>query len=245
MVDGVVSVRSEGTPQGGPISPLLSNILLTDLDRELEKRGHKFCRYADDCHIYVRSQAAGQRVMDSVTKFLEKRLRLKVNRAKSAVDRPWRRKFLGYTMNSLRKPRLKPAPASLKRLKEKLRVLFRCGRGWSVGKTAANLKPLVRGWVGYFRLSEEKTAFKETDKWLRHRMRAVIWRHWKRPKTRAKELQRRGLSAEQASKGAYNGKGPWWNAQASHMNFAVPNKMLRQFGFPSFLEEFHRLKSTS
>ncbi len=149
MDEGMASQRREGTPQGGPLSPLLSNILLDELDKELERRGHAFCRYADDCNIYVQSEQAGERVLESVSRFLERRLRLKVNREKSAVDRPWKRKFLGYSMTAHRQPRLKAAPASVGRLKDKLREIFRRGRGRNLRRLIEGLTPLLRGWISY------------------------------------------------------------------------------------------------
>jgi RNA-directed DNA polymerase len=149
MYEGVVQAHTEGTPQGSPLSPLLSNILLDELDRELERRGHRFCRYADDCNVYVQSKEAGERVMASITRFLEKRLRLKVNREKSAVGRPWVRKFLGYSMTWHRKPRLKVAPESVRKLKGRIRALLRKGRGRAVGRVIAELTPLLTGWMEY------------------------------------------------------------------------------------------------
>ena len=148
MTDGVVSPRVAGTPQGGPLSPLLSNVLLDDLDKELERRGHRFCRYADDCNVYVRSEKAGQRVMSSVTSFLERKLKLKVNRDKSAVGRPWKRKFLGYTVTVNKQPRLKPAPASVKRAKAKIRQITRRGRGRNIQRTIKDINLYTRGWFG-------------------------------------------------------------------------------------------------
>src|SRR5690348_4529931 len=163
MSNGLTTARREGTPQGGPLSPLMSNILLDELDKELERRGHKFCRYADDCNIYVRSRQAGERVMASVTEFLEKRLRLKVNREKSAVARPWERKFLGYSMTWHKQPRLKVAESSIKRLKAKVRVIFNEGRGRSLSQVIKELNALLRGWMQYFRLAEVKGIFDELD----------------------------------------------------------------------------------
>jgi len=167
MEGGLVSQRREGTPQGGPLSPLLSNILLDELDKELERRGHKFCRHADDCNVYVRSRSAGERVKESITKFLERRLRLKVNEGKSAVGRPWERKFLGYTMTWHREPRLKVSDSSVKRLKMKLREILRRGRGRNIGRQIEELTPLLRGWMNYFRLAEVKGIFEELDGWIR------------------------------------------------------------------------------
>jgi len=239
----VVSQRTEGTPQGGPLSPLLSNILLDEMDKELERRGHRFCRYADDSNVYVRSQAAGERVMASLTRFLEQGLHLRVNRAKSAVARPWTRKFLGYTVTAERKHhRLKVAPAAVRRLKTKLRPLFRQGRGRSLSTTVELLKPLIRGWVAYFGRAEEKTTFERLDKWLRHRCRAILWRQWKSPRTRLRELRRRGLTSAQARSAAYSGRGPWWNACARYMHLAVPTRQLLALGLPTFVEEHRRLQ---
>ncbi|MGE3226431.1 MAG: reverse transcriptase domain-containing protein, partial [Parvibaculaceae bacterium] len=169
MTGGLATARNEGTPQGGPLSPLLSNILLDDLDKELERRGHAFCRYADDCNIYVRSERAGQRVMASLTRFLTERLRLTVNRAKSAVERPWRRTFLGFTVTAHKEPRLRVAPKSVTRLRDKLREQFRVGRGQSVARTIEALTPILRGWIGYFRLAQVKGIFEELDGWIRRK----------------------------------------------------------------------------
>lgn len=241
MEGGLVSPRSEGTPQGGPLSPLLSNILLDELDKELERRGHRFVRYADDANIYVRSRRAGERVLDSVERFLTRRLRLKVNRKKSAVDRPWKRKFLGYTVSFHRHPKLKVAPESVKRLKAKIRPLFRTGRGCSLRQTLEKLAPLLRGWAAYFRLSEVKASLESLDQWLRRKLRCLLWRQWRRPRTRAREMIRRGLERARAWTSAFNGHGPWWNAGASHMNQAVPTGELRRLGLVSLIDEHRRL----
>ena len=245
MADGLVSARREGTPQGGPLSPLLSNILLDDLDKELERRGHSFCRYADDCNVYVQSQIAGERVMASLTGFLEKRLRLKVNTAKSAVDRPWNRKFLGYSMTFHRAPRLRVAATTVDRLKAKLRESFRKGRGRSLTAIIEELTPLLRGWMNYFRLAEVKGVFEELDGWMRRKLRCVIWRQWKRSYTRAQGLMRRGLTEERAWRSARNGRGPWWNSGASHMNDAFRKSFFDQLGLVSTLGELRRLQSVS
>jgi RNA-directed DNA polymerase len=242
MADGLVSQRTEGTPQGGPLSPLLSNILLDDLDKELERRGHAFCRYADDCNIYVRTRRSGERVMNSITEFLENRLKLKVNREKSAVDRPWKRKFLSYSMTVNREPRLKPAPQSVERLKGKLKALFRKGRGRNFRRfIREDLNPVLRGWFNYFGLSRVKGVLEALDQWIRRRLRCILWRQWKRPRTRAKRLTQLGLAEERAWTSAYNGHGPWWNAGASHMNQAVPKYLLTRIGLVSLLDQFNRI----
>lgn len=235
MTGGITTARSEGTPQGGPLSPLLSNILLDDLDKELERRGHAFCRYADDCNIYVRTRRAGERVMASITRFLTERLRLKVNTAKSAVDRPWVRTFLGYTMTAHQQPRLRVAAKSVKRLRSKLRTTLRQGRGRTLATTVRTLTPILRGWLQYFRLAEAKGVFEELDGWMRRKLRCVLWRQWKRPRTRRKRLMQRGLDPERAWRSASNGRGPWWNAGASHMNDAYRAAFFTQLGLPSLI----------
>jgi RNA-directed DNA polymerase len=241
LLDGLATARREGTPQGGPLSPLLSNILLDDLDKELERRGHAFCRYADDCNIYVRSRRAGERLMASLTRFLSERLRLAVNLAKSAVDRPWKRTFLGYTVTAHKEPRLRVAEQSVGRLRNKLRDLFRQGRGRSVGRTVESLAPLLRGWLQYFRLAQAKGVFEELDGWLRRKLRCILWRQWKRPRTRATRLRQRGLVEARAWASANNGRGPWWNAGTSHMNDAFRKAFFDQLGLLSLLEQHHRL----
>ena len=242
---GLVSPRREGTPQGGPLSPLLSNILLDELDRELQRRGHRFVRYADDCNVYVRSKAAGERVMASLERFLRKRLRLRVNRSKSAVDRPWKRKFLGYTVTAEYRARLRVSPESVKRLKAKLRPLLRRGRGASLARTCEELAPLLRGWTAYYRKVETKESFEVLDEWIRRKLRVIYWRQWKRPRTRYRELMRRGIDPERARLSAGNGRGPWWNAGARHMNQAIPTRDLRRLGLTSLLDEHRRLQCLS
>lgn len=246
MSNGLTTARREGAPQGGPLSPLLSNILLDELDKELERRGHKSCRYADDCNIYVQSHSSGERVMKSITSFLDRRLRLKVNAEKSAVARPWERKFLGYSMTPNRKPRLKVAKESVKRLKGKLREIFRRGQGRSLERLiVGDLTPLLRGWMNYFRLAEVKGVFEELDGWIRRKLRGVIWRQWRRTITRAKSLMQRGLDKLRAWESASNGRGPWWNAGASHMHTAFPKSYFDRCGLWSLLDQRLRLQFVS
>ncbi len=245
MDGGVVSPRAEGTPQGGPLSPLLSNVLLDEWDQELERRGHRFVRYADDCNVYVQSKAAGERVMVSLERFLAKRLRLRVNRAKSAVARPWERKFLGYTVTWHRKAKLRVAPQSVRRFKDKLRSILRAGRGRSLRRVIEELQPVIRGWVAYFRKVEVKTSLEDLDHWLRRKLRCILWRQWQRPKTRFRKLVARGIAKDRAALSAYNGRGPWWNAGASHMNHAVPTRVFRNYGLVSLLDEHRRLACAS
>ena len=238
MEGGVVSSRHEGTPQGGPLSPLLSNILLDELDKELERRGHCFCRYADDSNIYVKSKRSGQRVFDSISAFLEKRLKLKVNRAKSAVDRPWKRKFLGYSMTNNREPRLKVAKESVQRFKSDLKQCFHRGRGRNLKRfIEEDLNPKLRGWCNYFALAEVKSVFEELDGWIRRHLRNILWRQWKRPRFRVKKLMNKGISLERARRCAHNGRGPWFNSGASHMNMAFPKRFFNSMGLYSLLDE--------
>jgi group II intron reverse transcriptase/maturase len=240
MGDGLQSPRREGTPQGGPLSPLLSNILLTDLDRELEKRGHRFVRYADDVVIYVKSERAGERVLTSVQTFVESKLRLKVNATKSAVSRPSSRTFLGYTITT--RGDLRISMESRKRFIGKLRQLLRKARGRSLRSTIEVISPVLRGWAAYFRLSRSKTALLTIDGWVRRKLRCILWRQWKRPVTRARYLRRLGLDEERAWKSSVNGRGPWWNAGASHMNAALPKARFDRWGLVSVLDTVRRLR---
>jgi RNA-directed DNA polymerase len=243
---GVVSARKTGTPQGGPLSPLLSNILLTDLDRELEARGHRFCRYADDCNIYIKSQTAGERVLASITDYLEQALKLRVNRDKSGVGRPWQRKFLGYTVcNRARNVRLKLSPEAVKRFKGDLKAVFRWGRGRSLPKVIGELNLKLRGWMNYFRHIGVRGILQELDGWIRRHLRKLLWRQWKRPYTRAKNLMRLGLEEKRAWNSAQNGRGAWWNAGASHMNQALPKKRFDRVGLVSLVDYDQRLKCSS
>ena len=236
MGEGLTVASLGGTPQGGPLSPLLSNIMLDALDKELARRGHKFCRYADDCNVYVRSRHAGERVMETLTRFLEQKLRLKVNCEKSAVDRPWKRKFLGYSMTFHEKALLKVAPQSVKRIRLKFRELFRIGVGRNLERfIRTDLNPVIRGWANYFRLSETRGTFEELDGWLRRKLRCMLWRQWKRVWTRFKRLKARGLDEARAWTSVTNGRGSWWNSGASHMNEAFPKKYFDQLGLLSLL----------
>jgi len=245
MAEGVVSPRHEGTPQGGPLSPLLSNILLTELDRELECRGHVFCRYADDCNIYVGSKAAGERLLASLTRFLAEHLKLKVNETKSAVARPWERAFLGYSVTWHKAPRHRIAPGSLQRLKQRLREVLKGARGRSLGCTIETLNPLLRGWAAYFRLTETKRVLAELDGWVRRKLRCILWRQWKRPYTRARNLMLAGLGEERAFRSAFNQRGAWWNSGASHVNQAFRQSYFDRLGLVSLLATVRRLQCVS
>lgn len=243
LLGGVVSVTVKGTPQGGPLSPLLSNIVLDDLDKELERRGHSFCRYADDCNIYVASRRAGDRVMRSIRRFVEKRLKLRVNREKSAVGRPWRRKFLGFSFTWHFKTRIIVAKQSKIRVKGKLKALFRKGRGRNLERfIREDLNPVIRGWINYYRLADAKGFAGELDKWIRRRLRCNLWRQWKRPWKRFQVLLKRGLPEERAVRSAFNQRGPWFNSGASHMNQAFPRRYFDQLGLISMLDTLRRLR---
>lgn len=237
MQNGLTEPRTEGTPQGGPLSPLLSNILLDDLDKELERRGHAFCRYADDCNIYVGSQRAAERVLQSLSQYLRDELKLTVNAKKSAVDRPWKRKFLGFSMTAQKQTRLRVAPQAVERFKDGLRQSFRKGRGRNVRAFILSLQPKLRGWASYFSVAETRNVFEDLDQWMRRKLRCLEWRKWKRPRTRLRKLIALGLDRESARLGAFNGRGPWWNAGATHMNAALPTAHLRKLGLISLLEE--------
>ena len=196
-------------------------------------------------NVYVRSKAAGERVLTSLERFLTTRLRLRVNREKSCVARPWMRKFLGYSVTWDRTARLRVAPAAVQRLKTKLRGILSRGRGRRLADIVKDLNLATRGWVVYFRLAEVKASFEDMDKWLRRKLRCIVWRQWKRPRTRLRELRRHGLDVTRARVSAFNGRGPWWNAGASHMHAAVPTAALRQLGLLSLLEEHRRLTCAS
>ena len=242
LSDGVVSPRTEGTPQGGPLSPLLSNVLLDVCDRELEQRGHRFVRYADDCNVYVRSKRAGERVRLSLRSFLWRRLRLVVNEPKSSVEGVRENEFLGYSMTLEHQTRLRISPRSVRRFRGKIRDHLRRGRARSLWNTLRGLQPVLRGWLQYFRLNEVKGVLESLDQWLRRRCRVLLWRHWKRLRTRIRELMKRGIGRERAKISACNGRGPWWNSRSSHMHQAVTASWLAQQGLVSLLQEHRRLE---
>ena len=244
MSNGVVNASDKGTPQGGPLSPLLSNIVLDDLDKELERRGHAFCRYADDCNVYVKSKRAGQRVLESITKFVEKTLKLKVNRRKSAVARPHQRKFLGYSFTWHKQPRIRVPKETVKRLRIHLKSIFRIGKGRNIQRfITEELNPVFRGWINYFRLAEVKMFAEEIDGWIRRRLRLILWKQWKKPWTRRKRLIQAGLSEERAVISAFNRRGSWWNSGASHMNAAFRKKFFDKLGLVSMLDELYKFRS--
>jgi len=236
MQDGICINRSEGTPQGGPLSPLLANLLLDDFDKELERRGHRFCRYADDCNIYVGSQAAGERVLASVTRFLEKKLKLRVNQKKSAVARTAKRKFLGYRI--LPGGRLGIAPASLKRMKGKVQRITRRNRGVRLERVIEELNTFLPGWVAYFRYAEGKTALRRTDEWIRRKLRCYRLKQWKRPRTIWKRLVKAGVSRREAANLASSGKGWWRKAETPVLHIALPNGWFEAKGLVNLTQHY-------
>ena len=223
MENGLVSPTEEGTPQGGPLSPLLSNLVLDDLDRELEKRGHRFVRYADDCNIYVRSHKAGDRVMKGVTAFLTKRLKLKVNDAKSAVARPQERKFLGFSFTNEPKPRRRIAPKALERFKDRIRTLTRGTRRIRLEQMIQEVSVYLRGWRAYFGVCQTPSVLKGLDGWIGRRLRCVVWQQWHRGPKRFAELRRRGVGTILASCTAWSSRGAWRMAQSKGLKYALPN----------------------
>ena len=232
MENGLVNPVDEGTPQGGPLSPLLSNIVLDEFDRELERRGLRFARYADDSNIYVRSRRAGERVMESMTRFITTKLKLKVNELKSAVARPWERKFLGFSFTANREPKRRIAPKAVVRFKERVRELTSRTRGVSTERMAEELSRYLRGWLGYFGKCETPSVLKGLEQWTRRRLRSAIWRQWKRGSTKYAELRQRGVNRDLAAKTAGSGHGPWRLADSPGLHIALPNAYFDSLGIP-------------
>jgi len=237
MENGLVSPSVEGTPQGGPLSPLLSNLVLDKLDRELERRGHRFVRYADDCNIYVRSERAGQRVMDGITLFITQRLKLKVNEKKSAVARPQERKFLGFSFTAGPEIRRRIAPKAVQRFKERIREITRQAKGVSLETTIAKLAPYMRGWRGYFGFCETPDLLINLTRWVRVRLRAALWRQWKTQRRRRAMLIQLGVRGRLADNTAGSGRGPWHLAHSKALNIALSNAYFRARGLPSLFEQ--------
>src|SRR5437660_7141345 len=232
MENGLVSPSEEGTPQGGPLSPVVSNIVLNELDQELERRGHRFTRYADDCNIYVRSRRAGERVMRSVTRLLTTKLKLRVNSEKSAVARPWERKFLGFSFTNHKPPKRRLAPKAMARFKERVRELTSRTRGISLARKVQDLAEYLRGWIGYFGRCETPEVLAKLEKWLRRRLRSMVWKQWKRGTTRYRELRKRGIAAQDAAKTAGSSDGPWHLANTPALKIALSNAYFASLGLP-------------
>ena len=232
MEDGLVKPVDEGTPQGGPLSPLLSNIVLDEFDRELERRGLRFARYADDSNIYVRSRRAGERVMKSITRFIMTKLKLKVNELKSAVARPWARKFLGFSFTNAGIPKRRIAPKAVDRFKERVRELTSRTRGVSIERMAEELSRYLRGWIGYFGKCETPSVLESLEQWFRRRLRSAIWKQWKRGSTRFAELRKRDVGKDLAAKTAGSAHGPWRLANSPALAIALPNGYFDSLGIP-------------
>ena len=234
-MDGLFSGTPEGTPQGGPLSPLLSNLLLDELDRELESRDLRFSRYADDCNIYVQSQRAGQRVLQSVTSWLDQRLRLKVNTTKSAVDRPWNRKFLGFTFTLQRKRSI--ASSSRAKFKQRIRQITNRNRGSSLERVIRDLRSYLIGWQGYFGFCQTPSVLRDLDGWLHRRIRSYLRKQWKTGQRRFNELRKLGVGKELAAQTAGSRKGVWHTSRSPALNFALPGRVLADLGVPLLLEQ--------
>jgi RNA-directed DNA polymerase len=232
LENGLVSPAEAGTPQGGPLSPLLSDIVLDELDRELERRKHRFVRYADDCNIYVRSQRAGQRVMTNVTRFLTRRLKLKVNEAKSAVARPAERKFLGFSFSTNKEPKRRIAPKVLLHCKQKVRELTRRTRGISLEQALKELTAYLRGWKSYFGFCQTPSLLKTLDAWIRRRLRSMIWKQWKYGQQRYRKLRQLGVSKDLAAQTADSPHGPWRVAHSPALSLALPLAFFDSLGLP-------------
>jgi RNA-directed DNA polymerase len=237
MENGLVSPSVEGTPQGGPLSPLLSNVVLDELDRELQRRGHRFVRYADDCNIYVRSERAGERVMESVTRFITQKLKLKVNEAKSAVARPQDRKFLGFSFTAGPEVRRVIAPKALDRFKGRIREITARAKGVSIDTTIKELAPYMRGWRGYFGFCETPEVLSSLNGWVRRRLRCALWRQWRTPRRRRAALIQLGVDPRRAADMAGSGRGPWHLSVTRAMHVGLSKAYFTSLGLPSLVDE--------
>jgi RNA-directed DNA polymerase len=245
MINGVVSRTEEGTPQGGPLSPLLSNIVLDELDKELEKRGHKFVRYADDCNIYVKSKRAGERTMASVKRFIEGKLRLKVNEKKSAVDRPWKRKFLGFSFTPSKEPKVRIDKQSLKRMKKKVREITSRKMPYPMEYRIKKLNQYLLGWCGYFALADTKSIFEDLDGWIRRRLRMCLWKNWKNPKTRIRNLIKLGVPEGKAYEWGNSRKGYWRISKSPILHRTLGNSYWSNQGLKSLQKRYEFLRHLS
>jgi len=244
MINGVTYDSEEGTPQGGPLSPLLSNILLDKLDKELERRGHKFVRYADDCNIYMKSKKAGERVMNSITNFIEVKLKLKVNREKSAVDRPWKRKFLGFSFTFNKEPKVRISKESIKRLKFKIRELTSRSKPIPMEIRIEKLNQYLTGWCGYFAIADTPSKFKEFDEWIRRRLRMIEWKQWKTPKTRVRKLKGLGVTPNKAYEWGNSRKKYWRIASSPILHKTLDNSYWSNRGLKSLYQRYDFLRQT-
>jgi RNA-directed DNA polymerase len=245
MINGVVSITEEGTPQGGPLSPLLSNIVLDELDKELEQRGHKFVRYADDCNIYMKSKRAGERTMASIQRFIEEKLRLKVNEKKSAVDRPWKRKFLGFSFTSTKEPKVRIAKESLKRMKKKVREITSRKMPYPIEYRIEKLNQYLIGWSGYFALADTRSIFAELDGWIRRRLRMCLWKNWKKPQTKIRNLIKLGIPEWKAYEWGNSRKGYWRVSNSPILSKALNNSYWSNQGLKSLQKRYEFLRHLS
>lgn len=245
MINGVVYDTDEGTPQGGPLSPLLSNIVLDELDKELEKRGHKFVRYADDCNIYVKTKRAGERVMASIKTFIEKTLRLKINEKKSAVARPWQRKFLGFSFTSRKEPQVRIAKESIKRMKNKIRELTARKKPFPMEYRIQQLNQYLIGWCGYFALADTKSIFESLDGWIRRRLRMCLWKNWKKPRTKVRNLIRLGVPDWKAYEWGNTRKSYWRISKSPILHRTLGNSYWSNQGLKSLQARYEILRYSS
>lgn len=245
MINGVVMDTVQGAPQGGPLSPLLSNIVLDEFDKELESRGHRFVRYADDCNIYVKTRKAGERVKKSITTFIEINLKLKVNQEKSAVDRPWKRKFLGFSFTWNREPKVRVAPQSLKKVKAKIREITSRKRPLSMEQRIKELNRYLTGWCGYFALADTPSIFQGLDEWIRRRLRMCLWKQWKKPKTKVKRLISLGVPKDKAFEWGNTRKGYWRIACSPILHRSLGNQYWKSNGLKSLTDRYKFLRNIS
>ena len=244
MEQGLVSPNTEGTPQGGPLSPLLSNIVLDELDKELEKRGHKFVRYADDFHIYAKSKRAGERVMASITSFIEKKLRLKVNREKSAVDRPWKRKLLGFSFTPNRIPKIRLAKRSIERFKNRVRSLTSRKERISMENRVRKLNLFLQGWMNYYSLIDTLSVLKELESWLHRRLRMIRWKEWRLPKTKIRKLIKLGISPQKAHEWGNSRKAYWRIARSPVLHKTLGTTYWWRLGLKSIVLRYKFIRQT-
>ena len=245
MINGVVMNSEEGTPQGGPLSPLLSNIVLDELDKELEKRGHQFVRYADDCNIYVKTPKAGNRVMKSVTSFIEGKLKLKVNVNKSAVDRPWKRKFLGFSFTNHTEPKVRIAKASVNRMKDKIRDITSRKKPYSMEVRIKKLNQYLTGWCGYFALADTPSIFKKLESWIRRRLRMCMWKDWKKPSTKVRKLIGLDIPKGKAYEWGNSRKSYWRISKSPELHRALGNSYWSSQGLKSLIARYETLRYSS
>ncbi|MEX2053380.1 MAG: group II intron reverse transcriptase/maturase, partial [Candidatus Paceibacterota bacterium] len=245
MENGLVKPTIEGAPQGGPLSPLLSNVVLDELDKELEKRGHRFVRYADDCNIYVKTKRAGERVKASVTRFIETRLKLKVNQDKSAVDRPWKRKFLGFSFSVNKEPKVRIAKQSLQKAEAKIREITSRRKSMKMEERIEELNQYLIGWCGYYSLADTPTVFRDLDSWIRRRLRMCLWKQWKKPRTKIKRLISLGIPKDKAYEWGNTRKGYWRIARSPILQRTLDNHYWESNGLKSLMDRYNKLRSVS